>query len=144
MLNKCFLMGRLTNDPELRHTQNGVAVATFRLAVSRDFKDSNGERKVDFFPVVCWRNTAEFVSRYFAKGSLAVVEGRLQVREYTDRDGNKRYVTEVISDNVYFGESRKRDNDTEQTYQAGGDTEQTYPSGAEQFSEINDNDTLPF
>lgn len=143
MLNKCFLQGRMTADPELRHTQNGVAVATFRLAVTRDFKEKDGERKADFISVVCWRGTAEFVSRFFQKGSLAVVEGRLQVRDYTDRDGNKRFVTEVIADNVYFSESRKRD-DTEQTYQAGGDTEQTYPASGEQFADISDNEDLPF
>ena len=143
MLNKCFLQGRMTADPELRHTQNGVAVATFRLAVTRDFKEKDGERKADFISVVCWRGTAEFVSRFFQKGSLAVVEGRLQVRDYTDRDGNKRFVTEVIADNVYFSESRKRD-DTEQTYQAGGDTEQTYPASGEQFGEISDSEDLPF
>ena len=143
MLNKCILQGRMTADPELRHTQNGVAVATFRLAVTRDFKEKDGERKADFISVVCWRGTAEFVSRFFQKGSLAVVEGRLQVRDYTDRDGNKRFVTEVIADNVYFSESRKRD-DTEQTYQAGGDTEQTYPASGEQFGEISDSEDLPF
>lgn len=143
MLNKCFLQGRMTADPELRHTQNGVAVATFRLAVTRDFKEKDGERKADFISVVCWRGTAEFVSRFFQKGSLAVVEGRLQVRDYTDRDGNKRFVTEVIADNVYFSESRKRD-DTEETYQAGGDTEQTYPASGEQFADISDNEDLPF
>ena len=143
MLNKVFVQGRMTADTELRHTQNGVAVATFRLAVTRDFKEKDGERKADFISVVCWRGTAEFVSRFFQKGSLAVVEGRLQVRDYTDRDGNKRFITEVIADNVYFSESRKRD-DTEQTYQAGGDTEQTYPSSGEQFGDISDNEDLPF
>ena len=143
MLNKVFVQGRMTADPELRHTQNGVAVATFRLAVTRDFKEKDGERKADFISVVCWRGTAEFVSRFFQKGSLAVVEGRLQVRDYTDRDGNKRFATEVIADNVYFSESRKRD-DTEQTYQAGGDTEQTYPASGEQFADISDNEDLPF
>lgn len=143
MLNKVFVQGRMTADPELRHTQNGVAVATFRLAVTRDFKEKDGERKADFISVVCWRGTAEFVSRFFQKGSLAVVEGRLQVRDYTDRDGNKRFATEVIADNVYFSESRKRD-DTEQAYQAGGDTEQTYPASGEQFGEISDSEDLPF
>ena len=143
MLNKVVLQGRFAGDPELRHTQSGVAVATFRLAVTRDYKEKDGERKADFISVVCWRGTAEFVSRFFQKGSLAVVEGRLQVRDYTDRDGNKRFVTEVIADNVYFSESRKRD-DTEQTYQAGGDTEQTYPASGEQFGEISDSEDLPF
>lgn len=143
MLNKVFIQGRMTADPELRHTQNGVAVATFRLAVTRDFKEKDGKRKADFISVVCWRGTAEFFSRFFQKGSLVVVEGRLQVRDYTDRDGNKRFITEVIADNVYFSESRKRD-DTEQTYQAGGDTEQTYPASGERFEDIPDNEDLPF
>ena len=108
MLNKIFLMGRLVADPELRHTQSGVAVATFRLAVDRDFKDrETGERKADFINVVAWRQTAEFVSRFFTKGRMAVVEGKLQVREYTDRDGNRRYATEVVADNIYFGDSKR-------------------------------------
>ena len=112
MLNKIFLQGRLVADPELRHTQSGVAVATFRMAVDRDFKDrETGERKADFINIVAWRSTAEFVSRFFTKGRMAIVEGRLQVREYTDRDGNRRYATEVVADNIYFGDS-KRDNDS--------------------------------
>ena len=111
MLNKIFLQGRLVNDPELRHTQSGVAVATFRVAVDRDFKDrETGEKKADFINVVAWRGTAEFVSRYFTKGRMAVIEGRLQNREYTDRDGNRRFYTDVAADNIYFGDS-KRDND---------------------------------
>ena len=108
MLNKIFLQGRLVADPELRHTQNGVAVASFRLAVDRDFKDrETGERKADFINVVAWRQTGEFVSRFLTKGRLAVVEGKLQTRDYTDRDGNRRYATEVVADNVYFGDSRR-------------------------------------
>ncbi|MBP1758504.1 MAG: Single-stranded D-binding protein, partial [Firmicutes bacterium] len=108
MLNKIFIQGRLTADPELRHTPSGVAVATFRLAVDRDFKDrETGEKKADFISVVAWRQTGEFVSRYFSKGRLAVVEGRLQMRDYTDRDGNRRTASEVVADNVYFGDSRK-------------------------------------
>lgn len=108
MLNKILLQGRLTADPELRHTSSGVAVATFRLAVDRDFKDrETGEKKADFISVVAWRQTGEFVSRFFAKGRMAVVEGRLQIRDYIDRDGNKRTAAEVVADNVYFGDSRK-------------------------------------
>ena len=106
MLNKIFLQGRLVADPELRHTQNGIAVASFRLAVDRDFKDrETGERKADFINIVAWRQTAEFVSRFLTKGRLAIVEGKLQTRDYTDRDGNRRYATEVVADNVYFGDS---------------------------------------
>ena len=108
MLNKVFLQGRLVADPELRHTPNGVAVASFRVAVDRDFKDrETGERKADFISVVAWRQTAEFVSRFLTKGRMAIVEGKLQTRDYTDRDGNRRFVTEVVADNVYFGDSRR-------------------------------------
>lgn len=110
MLNKIFLQGRLVADPELRSTQSGVAVASFRLAVDRDFKEKeSGEKKADFINCVAWRQTGEFVSRYFAKGRMAVVEGRLQIRDYTDRDGNKRSMAEVVADSVYFGDSRKAD-----------------------------------
>lgn len=108
MLNKIFLMGRLTRDPELRHTQSGTAVASFSIAVDRDFKDKQtGEKATDFIDVVAWRQTAEFVSRFFTKGRLAVVEGRLQMRDWTDKDGNKRRSAEVIADSVYFADSRK-------------------------------------
>ena len=122
MLNRIVLMGRLTRDPELRHTQTGTPVASFTLAVDRDFKDKmTGERGVDFIDIVAWRLTAEFVSRYFAKGRMAVVEGRLQIRDWTDKEGNKRRSAEVIADNVYFGDS-KRDADSSGTYAppAGG------------------------
>lgn len=109
MLNKTFLQGRLVADPELRHTTSGVAVATFRLAVDRDFKDKNtGERQADFISVVAWRQTGEFVSRYFSKGRLAIVEGKLQSRTY-DKDGVRQYITEVVADNVYFGDSKRDD-----------------------------------
>lgn len=108
MLNKIFLQGRLVADPELKHTPNGVAVASFTLAVEHDFKSkSTGEKGVDFINIVVWRQTAEFVSRFFSKGRLAIVDGRLQIRSYTDRDGNKRTIAEVVADNVYFGDSRK-------------------------------------
>ena len=108
MLNRIILMGRLTRDPELRHTQTGTPVASFSLAVDRDFKDkSTGEKATDFIDIVAWRSTAEFVSRFFTKGRLAVVEGRLQLRDWTDRDGNKRRSAEVVADNVYFGDSKR-------------------------------------
>lgn len=118
MLNKIIIMGRLTRDPELRHTQSGTAVASFSLAVDRDFKNQNGEKETDFIDVVAWRNSAEFVSRYFAKGRMAVVEGRLQIRPWQDRDGNKRRSAEVVADNVYFGDSKK-DGDGGGGYQGG-------------------------
>ena len=110
MLNKVFIMGRLTRDPELRRTTLGTAVASFALAVDRDFKDkATGERATDFIECVAWRQTGEFVSRYFTKGRMAVVEGRLQTRDWTDRDGNKRKAVEVVADNVYFGDSKKEE-----------------------------------
>ena len=108
MLNKVFLQGRLVADPELRHTQTGTAVASFRLAVDRDFKNKEtGERTADFINIVAWRQTAEFASKYLGKGRMAIVEGKLQTRSYEDRDGNKRTATEVVADNVYFGDSKK-------------------------------------
>ena len=164
MLNKIFIMGRLTRDPELRHTQTGTAVASFSLAVDRDFKDkSTGERGTDFINVVAWRQTGEFVSRYFTKGRMAVVEGRLQMRDWTDKDGNKRTAAEVVADNVYFGDS-KRDGESGGTYSsgyAGGYSSAPMggnsgyaapapsgygaPTGVNQFAELSDDDgELPF
>ena len=107
MLNKIFIMGRLTRDPELRRTQSGTPVTSFSLAVDRDFKSQSGEKETDFIDVVAWRQTAEFVARYFTKGRMAVVEGRLQIRDWQDRDGNKRRSAEVVADNVYFGDSKR-------------------------------------
>ena len=111
MLNHIVIMGRLTRDPELRRTGSGVAVTSFSLAVDRDFAPKDGgERETDFIDCVAWRQTGEFVSKYFTKGRMAVVSGRLQIRSWTDKDGNKRRTAEVVADNVYFGDS-KRDND---------------------------------
>ena len=108
MLNHITIMGRLTRDPELRRTGSGIAVASFTLAVDRDFgKNDNGERETDFIDCVAWRQTGEFVSKYFTKGRMAVVSGRLQIRSWTDKDGNKRRTAEVVADNVYFGDSRR-------------------------------------
>ena len=110
MLNHIVLMGRLTKDVELRHTGNGVAVASFSIAVDRDFSGKeSGEKETDFIDIVAWRNTAEFVSKYFTKGRMAVVSGRLQIRNWTDKEGNKRRNAEVVADNVYFGDSKKED-----------------------------------
>ena len=109
MLNHISIMGRLTKDVELRYTNSGAAVASFTLAVDRDFKNSNGEKETDFIEVVCWKNTAEFVSKYFSKGKMAIVAGRLQIRGWTDKDGNKRKTAEVVADNVYFGDTKKED-----------------------------------
>ena len=108
MLNHIVIMGRLTRDPELRRTGSGIAVASFTLAVDRDFgKTENGERETDFIDCVAWRQTGEFVSKYFTKGRMAVVSGRLQIRSWNDKDGNKRRTAEVVADNVYFGDSKR-------------------------------------
>ena len=110
MLNHIVIMGRLTRDPELRRTGSGVAVASFSLAVDRDFSPKDGgERETDFIDCVAWRQTGEFVSKYFTKGRMAVVSGRLQIRNWTDKDGNKRRSAEVVADNVYFGDSKRDD-----------------------------------
>lgn len=109
MLNRIIIMGRLTRDPELRRTQGGNAVTSFALAVDRDFKSADGAKETDFIDVVAWRNTAEFAAKYFAKGRMAVVEGRLQMRDWTDKDGNKRRSAEVVADNIYFADSKRDD-----------------------------------
>ncbi len=107
MLNRIVIMGRLVRDPDLRRTQAGTAVAAFTLAVERDFKDAaTGERTADFIDCVAWRQTGEFVSRYFSKGRMAVAEGRLQLRDWVDRDGNKRRSAEVVVEQMYFGDSK--------------------------------------
>ena len=120
MLNHIVIMGRLTRDPELRRTGTGVAVASFTVAVDRDFgKNENGEKETDFIDCVAWRQTGEFVSKYFTKGRMAVVSGRLQIRSWTDKDGNKRRTAEVVADNCYFGDS-KRENEGGSSF--GGNT----------------------
>ena len=118
MLNKIDVMGRLTRDPELKTTPAGVSVASFAMAVERDFAEG-GEKKTDFIDVVAWRNTAEFVSKYFTKGMMAVISGRLQIREWTDKEGNKRKTAEIVADNVYFGEGKKDSGGGNQTKPAG-------------------------
>ena len=118
MLNRVCVMGRLVRDPELRRTQSGISVTTIRIAVDRNFKNQDGTKTADFFDVVAWRNTAEFISNYFAKGRMIVVEGRLQGREWTDKDGNKRYTVEIVADSVYFGDSKK-DGGNQQSGQYG-------------------------
>ena len=107
MLNKIIVMGRLTSDPTLRRTGSGIAVVNFSVAVERDFKSEGGEKETDFIDCVAWRQTGEFVNKYFTKGSMIVVSGRLQVRSWTDNDGNKRRTAEIVADNVYFGESKR-------------------------------------
>ena len=106
MLNKIIVMGRLTHDPELRRTGSGTPVCSFSIACDRDFKSQSGEKETDFFDVVAWRTTGEFVSKYFTKGRMVAVKGRLQIREWQDKEGNKRRSAEINADNVYFGDSR--------------------------------------
>ena len=120
MLNHITIMGRLVRDPELRRTGSGVAVASFRVAVDRDFVSKDGgERKADFIDCVAWRQTGEFISKYFAKGRMIIVDGRLEMRDWTDKDGNKRTSAEIVVANAYFGDS-KRDSDGGSSY--GGNT----------------------
>ena len=109
MLNYIVMMGRLTHDPELRRTQAGKAACTFRIASDRDFTTKDGEKETDFIDVVAWRGLAETVAKYFAKGRMAIVEGRLQIRPWTDKDGNKRYATEIVANHVRFGDSKPKD-----------------------------------
>jgi len=147
MLNHIVIMGRLTRDPELRQTQTGIPVASFTLAVERDFRDKQtSEKATDFIDIVVWRGTAEFVTKYFAKGRMAVVEGRLQIRDWTDREGSKRRSAEVVADSVYFGES-KRDGDSANTsgaYQATADYGAQSSKGHFQELVNNDDGDLPF
>ena len=142
MLNHITIHGRMTKDPELRRTGSGVAVASFTLAVDRDFADKqSGEKETDFIDCVAWRGAGEFVDKYFSKGSLAVVSGRLQIRNWTDKDGNKRRSAEVVAENVYFGDSNKN---TRNQNSAAQSQEQPieFPSD---FSVITDDDSqLPF
>ena len=155
MLNHIVIMGRLTRDPELRRTGSGIAVASFRVAVDRDFVSKDGgERKTDFIDCVAWRNTGEFISKYFTKGRMIVVDGRLEMRDWNDRDGNKRTTAEVIVENAYFGDS-KRDGDSGSSYGGNsysapaasgyGGYSAPAPAPASDFAMLEDDDAqLPF
>lgn len=129
MLNRCIIMGRLTRDPELRRTQSGKAVTSVTLAVDRDFKGQNGEKETDFIDIVAWGNTAEFLCNYFTKGRMTVVEGRLQIRDWTDKDGGKRRSAEIVAERVYFADSKR-------------DQEAAAPQAFEELDE--DDGNLPF
>ena len=131
MLNSVIIMGRLTRDPELRRTQGGTSVTSFTMAVDRDFKSQSGEKETDFIDVVAWRNTGEFAAKYLAKGRMAAVEGRIQVRDWQDKDGNRRKSVEVVADNVYFADS-KRDIKPQESRED------------QEFDEIEDDGDLPF
>lgn len=147
-MNQVILMGRLTRDPELRHTQQGTPVASFTIAVDRAFTPKDGgEKQTDFIDIVTWRQTAEFVTKYFVKGQLAAVAGRLQIRDWTDKDGNKRRNAEVVAENVYFTGDRRDRGDRQQgggdSYSSGGGYSSPVESSG--FSEIADDDgDLPF
>lgn len=134
MLNKVALMGRLTKDPEMRYTQAQTAVTSFSLAVERDAKSRDGDREVDYINCVAWRSSAEFVEKYFHKGSMAVVAGRLQIRNWQDKDGNNRQSAEVVVDNIYFGDSKRSDDSN------------THPLTGSTFKELEDDshEDLPF
>ena len=152
MLNHITIMGRLTRDPELRYTQSQTPVASFTLAVDRDFGSRDGgEKQTDFIDCVAWRQTAEFVSKYFQKGSMAVVSGRLQIRDWTDREGGKRRSAEVVVDNIYFGESRRRESsegssyDSRSSYSSYEAPRSPSPAPSSPFSDLDDGDgELPF
>ena len=151
MLNHIVVMGRLTRDPELRYTQSQVPVASFTVAVDRDFSSRDtGERQTDFIDCVAWRSTAEFVSKFFQKGSMAVVSGRLQIRDWTDREGGKRRSAEIVADNVYFGESKRSREDGQrsggsQPRPASAGYGDMPTGGGSAFAELDDGDgELPF
>ena len=135
MLNHISIMGRLTKDPELRRTGSGVAVTSFTVAVERDFSN-NGEKETDYIECVAWRGTGEFVERHFSKGKMIIVAGRLQIRKWTDKDGNKRSTAEIVADNVYFGDTKK---------DAGEKYEAAMASQTQDYAVLDgDNDDLPF
>ena len=159
MLNHIVIMGRLTRDPELRRTGSGIAVASFSLAVDRDFAPKDGgNRETDFIDCVAWRQTGEFVSKYFTKGRMAVVSGRLQIRQWTDKDGNNRRSAEIVADNVYFGDSAGGNYSGNNGYSNYGNNAHSAPassgnfggysapsSGASDFASLEDDDAqLPF
>lgn len=140
MLNKIVLMGRLTRDPEMRRTGGGVAVTGFTLAVDRDFKGQDGQKETDFIDIVAWRQTAEFAAQYLAKGRMAVVSGRLQIRDWQDKAGNKRKAAEVVADNVYFADTKR---ETTAAKVPLSDLVQAPP--VSDFAALEDDDTsLPF
>lgn len=144
MLNHITIMGRLTRDPELRRTGSGLAVASFTVAVDRDWPNKEtGEKETDFIDCVAWRQTGEFVSKYFTKGSMIVVSGRLQIRSWVDKDGNKRKTAEIVADNVYFGESKKKD--TQSSATAYWDNPHYVKPAVSDFAMFDDDDEqLPF
>lgn len=152
MLNHITIMGRLTRDPELRYTQSQTPVSSFTLAVDRDYSGRDGgEKQTDFIDCVAWRQTAEFVKKYFSKGGMAVVSGRLQLRDWTDNNGTKRRAAEVVVDNIYFGESKKSGStgvaNPQQSYSAPSGNAASYGGYQQTFSDLppdEDDGELPF
>lgn len=146
MLNHITIMGRLTRDVELRRTGSGIAVASFTVAVDRDFADKqSGEKETDFIECVAWRQTGEFVSKYFTKGRMIVVDGRLQIRGWKDKYGNNRRTAEIVADNVYFGDSKKESSGGESYGGNYGQGSGGYPATGSDFAPIEEEDTqLPF
>ena len=138
MLNRIVIAGRLTNDPEIRRTTTGTPVTSFTIACDRDFKDKSGKKETDFIDVTAWRNTAEFVGKYFSKGKMAIVEGRLQLRDWVDKDGNKRRNAEVLAENVYFGDNKREGTQSDNL----ADLEKRIESA--DFSPVEDDSELPF
>lgn len=139
MLNHIVTMGRIVRDPELRHTQSGVAVTSFTIACDRDYKSKDGqEKETDFIDCVAWRNTAEFVTKYMTKGRMAVVDGRLQLRDWTDRDGNKRRSAEIVANSVHFGDSKPQQDRT--SYAPAG----AYRGGGHSAEDLGMGSDLPF
>ena len=134
-LNKVFIMGRIVKDPELKYTQTSVPVCGFSLAVERNYKEKSGERSADFIDVVAWRGTAEFVSKYFKKGKMAIVDGKLQIRDWTAQDGTKRRSAEVVADHVYFGDSKR---------EGTGGTDQNDTDAEDGFIPLEEEGELPF
>ncbi|MBO5648666.1 MAG: single-stranded DNA-binding protein [Clostridia bacterium] len=156
-LNKAILMGNLVADPELKQTPSGVSVCSFRIGVQRRFKDANGQYASDFINIVAWRQQAEFVSKYFRKGSSVVVVGSIQTRDYTDQQGNKRYATEVVADEVSFGASKNDSSNAAPAFAGAGDFGNASAFGqgapvsapaaqpaAPKFEEIDGDEDLPF
>lgn len=137
-LNKIIVMGRIVNDIELKKTQSGVEVCSFKIACDRDFKGADGKRECDFIPVVAWRNTASFLAKYFGKGRMVVVDGKLQSRQWTDKNNNKRTEWEIQAENVYFADSKQSNGDGQSN---GVETKETPNS---EFTEIEDEGDLPF
>jgi single-strand DNA-binding protein len=141
-LNIAVLLGRLTANPELRHTPNGISVTSFTIAVDRSYTPKGQEKQTDFIDIVAWRNTAEFVCKYFSNGKLAAVQGSIQTRKYTDREGNKRTAFEVVADNVHFAEP-KRDSSNNNSYHTA-DKAPDISAGNDDFEELPSDSDLPF